>query len=111
MKKKDPIRQGDVMLVPFEMVPDRFKGDGKPVARVGGRVILAEGEVTGHHHAISDADVALAITEMDLMWTEVGPSGASLVHEEHGTLAVAPGRHAVIRQVEYAPGELRRVAD
>jgi hypothetical protein len=108
---KKPIRQGDVMLVPFEMVPDRFKGEGKPVALVGGRVILAAGEVTGHHHAISDADVTLAITEMDLLFTEVGPEGANLTHEEHGALAVAPGRHAVIGQVEYAPGELRRVAD
>jgi hypothetical protein len=105
--KRLPVRQGDVLLVPIEEVPQGCK----PVARVGGRVILAEGEVTGHHHAISDADVALVIGEMERRFLEVGDGGATLVHDEHAGIAVAPGHYEVLIQVEYAPGELRRVAD
>lgn len=105
--KRLPVRQGDVLLVPIE---EMLQG-GKPVARVGGRVILAEGEVTGHHHAISDADVALVIGEMERRFLEVGDGGATLTHDEHAGIALAPGRYEVLIQVEYAPGELRRVAD
>jgi len=105
--KRLPVRQGDVLLVPIKEVPEGCK----PVRRVGGRVILAEGEVTGHHHAISDTDVALVIGEMERRFLEVGNAGATLVHDEHAGIAVAPGRYEVLVQVEYAPGELRRVAD
>lgn len=105
--KRKAIRQGDVLLVPVDEIP----GGCKPVKRVQGRVILAEGEVTGHHHAISDADVKMVISEMERRYLEVGGEGATLSHEEHATLMVAPGRWEVLRQVEYAPGELRQVAD
>ncbi|GAC1365526.1 MAG: hypothetical protein NVSMB32_09130 [Actinomycetota bacterium] len=106
-KSRLPIRQGDVLLVPVDEIPSATK----PVARVGGRVILAEGEVTGHHHAISDADVALVLGEMERRWLEVGTEGATLVHEEHAALKVAPGRYEVLLQVEYTPSALVRVAD
>jgi hypothetical protein len=105
--KRLPVRQGDVLLVPVEEVPEGCE----PVGRVGGRVILAEGEVTGHHHAISEADVDLVIGEMERRFLEVGPQGATLTHDEHAGIAVAPGRYEVLVQVEYTPAEFRRVAD
>jgi predicted RNA-binding protein with TRAM domain len=83
--KRLPVRQGDVLLVPIEEVPQGCK----PVARVGGRVILAEGEVTGH-------DVALVIGEMERRFLEVGDGGATLVHDEHAGIAVAPGHYEVL---------------
>jgi hypothetical protein len=105
MKKRLPVRQGDVMLVPVAKVP----AGCRPVGRVGGRVILAEGEVTGHHHAISDAEVDLVIDDLERRFLEVGKAGAMLAHEEHAGVAVAPWE--VLIQVEYTPSELRRVAD
>jgi hypothetical protein len=105
--KRLPVRQGDVLLVPIEEVPQGCK----PVARVGGRVILAEGEVTGHHHAISDVDVDLVIGEMERRFLEVGGAGATLTHDEHAGITVAPGRYEVLIQVEYLPGEFRPVDD
>lgn len=105
--KRLPVRQGDVLLVPVEEVPEGCK----PVSRVGGRVILAEGEMTGHHHAISDVDVELVIGEMERRFIQVGPEGATLQHEEHAGIAVAPGPYEVLIQVEYAPGEFRPVGD
>ena len=43
------VRQGDVLLVPADEIPD----GAKPIARDHGRVVLAYGEVTGHAHAIA----------------------------------------------------------
>lgn len=43
-------RQGDVIIERIDALPKNIK----PVAREGGRVILAHGEVTGHAHAIAE---------------------------------------------------------
>ena len=43
-------RQGDVLIVTVSRLPKLLE----PVAREGGHVILAHGEVTGHAHAIKD---------------------------------------------------------
>ena len=42
------LRQGDILLVPVEKVPDGLT----EVPRENGKVVLAEGEATGHLHAI-----------------------------------------------------------
>lgn len=43
--------QGDVAIVP---IPDSIKIDlSDEIAPINGRLILQEGEVTGHHHAIA----------------------------------------------------------
>ena len=124
--KRKPLRQGDVLLVPVKDVP----AGCKPVERVGARAILAEGEATGHHHAISDAEVDLVIDDLERRFLTIGSQGATLMHEEHCEACtkagvdihtpsglphtgstVAPGKYEVLIQVEYAPGELRRVAD
>lgn len=115
-------RQGDVLIVPVEEVPDGLK----QVEKEKGRVVLAHGEVTGHAHAVEGDAQLLAeppadaadelITpaqaeELERMFLFVGDGGAQVVHEEHGTIALSPGRHEVRRQREYAPEEIRRVAD
>lgn len=106
----DLIRQGDVLLIPVGKAPR-----GRKVKRDKGRVILAYGEVTGHAHAILDGHVQLITAEdaNDLaMWFLLVPDKpASLVHEEHSTLVVPPGVYEVRRQREYAPEEIRLVAD
>jgi hypothetical protein len=43
-------RQGDVLLLAID--PDGLPEKVRTVPRQGGRVVLAEGEVTGHAHAI-----------------------------------------------------------
>lgn len=52
MNKKQ-VRQGDVYLKPADMPA----GKGKKIKAERGRLILARGEATGHHHSVS-ADVA-----------------------------------------------------
>lgn len=102
------IRQGDVLLVPVDEIP----ADAEPVRRSKGRLILAEGEVTGHHHAIAEPDVELLETKAKEVFLSVMAAPALLVHEEHSTLTVPPGTYRVIRQREYVAPEIqRRVAD
>lgn len=103
---KNQYRQGDVFLRPVSSIP----ADAKPIKRVGGRVILAEGEVTGHHHAIQDAGVALLEHEAR-RYLRV-PETAALRHEEHTKVDVAPGLYEVVIQREYTgEDEFERVRD
>ena len=45
---RTPIRQGDVILIPVATVP----ADAQPV-QPAGRLVLAEGETSGHEHVIA----------------------------------------------------------
>jgi hypothetical protein len=103
------IRQGDLLLVPVSGFPD-----GVRRAR-SGRLVLAEGEATGHAHVVDDERASLHRQP----WTSAatylrveGHEPVFLVHEEHDRLVVPPGLYEVRRQREYAPrGRSRRVSD
>lgn len=100
-------RQGDVMLIPMD---EHIPRKATKVSLELGRVILAHGEVTGHHHSFAgDSGVAL-LEDGDDRFLRVEKSSA-LEHQEHGTIEIPRGRYRVIRQREYAPGEIRNVAD
>ena len=103
------IRQGDVLLVPVDAIP----ANTTTVSRLHGRLILAEGEVTGHAHAIIDESCELVTADQaaELYLLVHGTEPVSLVHDEHDTLTVPPGLYQVRRQREYAPEEIRQVAD
>lgn len=103
-------RQGDVLLVRVEDIPE----DAKP-CKVDGDVILAYGEVTGHAHRFEEG--AVKPLAKGGVW-EPGAErfiqvleGAVLRHEEHAPIEVPPGNYRVVQQVEYAPEAIRNVAD
>lgn len=101
-------RQGDVFIRSVDKLPDGVK----QVQRDNGRVILAYGEVTGHAHAIEDRGATIyenpGVDDRFLILN--GP--ATIVHEEHGTIALDPGVYQVNIQREYSPADLsRRVLD
>jgi hypothetical protein len=102
-----------------------------------GRLVLAEGEQTGHCHEVIDVGESIddAIPPADFFEE---PSGrrvllanrrCALRHDEHGLIALDPaapvqvrqgdvflnpigdGAWEVIRQREYSPTEIRNVAD
>jgi len=98
-------RQGDVLLVQIDSLPNKLK----PVPLDQARVILAYGEVTGHAHAI-EALQAVLYQKDDKRYLSV-PIGAVLRHEEHAELPIAAGTYEVIRQREYEHNGWRRVAD
>jgi hypothetical protein len=104
------VRQGDVLLVPVDEVPD----GARPRGRVDGRVVLAEGEVTGHAHAIRSTGATL-LGAGDERYLRV-TTPVTLDHEEHSPIEVAPGTYRVVIQREYVPPEIsvvpfRRVID
>lgn len=107
-----PLRQGDVLLVPVE---DVDLHDAKPVAREGGRIVLARGEVTGHVHAIKSRSATLLERAVAGRAAErflrVTRAKALLGHEEHSEILVPPGLYRVVIQQEYTPEALRNVAD
>jgi hypothetical protein len=106
-------RQGDVLIFATAKAPKTL---GAQAARDSqGRVILAAGEVTGHHHAIADAGCALyALPDTDDRFLRIMEgSGVSLVHEEHDTITLPPGDYVVRIQREYTAADMApiRVAD
>lgn len=100
-------RQGDVLIVPVKTLP---KGRAEVKSGVPGRVVLAYGEVTGHHHSIEKEDATL--TEFEgATYLEVAEALADLEHQEHSTIQIPKGKYRVIRQREYTPEAIRNVAD
>lgn len=104
MKKTKTYRQGDVLIIPVDSIPQ-----GKKQTK---RIRLANGEVTGHHHSIFDqgavgyADDEESLTEFLDVSTPV-----ELEHQEHDTITIGPGKYRSVIQSEYTPQEIRRVAD
>lgn len=110
--KRGLVRQGDVLLIPVEAIPENTKA----VKRDRGRVILAYGEATGHAHTITEEGVRLVTSEQAeelRTWLLVETAEpVQLQHDEHDTLTIAPGRYEVRIQREYVAADLaRNVAD
>ena len=101
------VRQGDVLLRRLSNKPD---GASKPIAREHGLIILAHGEVTGHAHKIDSPDCEL-VEIAGLTILDVQCAIAALTHEEHAAIEIPQGTYEVVRQREYSPTEIRRVAD
>ena len=84
-----------------------------PVAREGGRLILAAGKSTGHSHAIATRNCALFIAKSvpGALILQVKAAKAELVHDEHSTIKLPKGNYRVNRQREYSAAAVRRVED
>ena len=101
--KQYHVRQGDVLLV---MIGNK-KPTGKPKASK--RVVLAEGEVTGHAHVVEGAVAEFVSTDGDrLLWVE---APTPIEHEEHATVTLEPGLWRLGVQMEQTAEDLRRVMD
>ena len=98
-----PIRQGDVLLMPFSQHEGRF---GEKL----NHLTLAEGEVTGHRHRISDGQAELYERDGTL-YLKVLSTQATLTHEEHQAVTIPQGNWLVRIQREYEPNGWRYVAD
>lgn len=87
------------------------------------RVILAHGEVTGHHHTLETADpadwwkqgeISTANEKPNQLAGEIFvklPSGGAVTHQEHSRVELPAGNYRVSRQREYSPEAIRNVAD
>jgi len=98
-------RQGDVLFVEVDE-----PAPGVTVAPIRGEVILALGEVTGHHHAVKESESILIDNGMErFLYTKVI---SRVTHEEHSTITLPAGKYfKVLIQHEYTPVAIQRVID
>lgn len=102
-------RQGDVLILSVDKVPDKLE----EIPHKGGRIVLAEGEVTGHFHAI-DAPPSVAVLfqspgTADRILRAKQP--VRLLHDEHAEVEIPAGDYIVRLQREYRWGSERKVLD
>jgi hypothetical protein len=103
---KKMFRHGDVLLTQVNGIAI----PGKKV-KLGKQAILAEGEVTGHHHVITCERPVIADWMLDLhRYVKLDAPGV-LDHPEHGRIDVPAGTYEVTIQRVYTPEAIRRVAD
>ena len=101
-------RQGDVLLVPVGKI-DLNETVLNEKMRKGNKVVLAEGEVTGHAHTMTtETTTPLLFGGREII---VVAEPTPLRHQEHGEIEVSPGTYWVVRQREYTPQAIRRVTD
>ncbi|GAB1543847.1 hypothetical protein NUACC21_65230 [Scytonema sp. NUACC21] len=98
----NPLRQGDVLLIPTK----QQKSSGKKLPHL----TVAEGEVTGHKHRITEGFAQL-YEEDGTLYLQVLSETALLSHEEHKEIEVPRGVWMVRIQREYEPAGWRYVAD
>lgn len=104
-------RQGDIAIQKVKKAGGSFKKTKS--------LVLAEGEVTGHKHKLIPASEKTVIEYEKVLndglvthLLNIVFAPAKVVHEEHDTITLDPGRYEVIRQREYDPVMYqRRVAD
>lgn len=127
---KKILRQGDVLVVPADKLPDGCKD----ITPDKGPIVLAFGEVTGHSHAIADhvapkskasmkdagriARNVLARMRARLLEAPDGrrflevTKPVTLRHEEHSPHKIPSGLYEIPLQMEHTTERvLRRVAD
>ena len=86
--------QGDLLFLRVVRAPT-----GTPVAPESGRVILAYGEVTGHHHSVPATAVRSAVRAEGVTYLTLDQLTA-VEHQEHAPITLDPGVWKVVRQRE-----------
>lgn len=100
------IQQGDVILKRIDYIPNN--------AQKLSHGILAEGEKSGHSHALTNLGIAMLFMDGDQMFIRVKKEESAIVkHEEHQPIEIPSGDWEVDIVQEYDPfeEEVRRVVD
>nr|WP_155074064.1 hypothetical protein [Streptomyces taklimakanensis] len=101
------------MIVPVEedALPEHVTGRPGLPRDARGRLVLAQGEVTGHAHAVVGPGKLVRESGPFGPTLLHLPDGGRVVHEEHAAIPLPRGWYRVVRQREYVPGAVRIVAD
>jgi len=107
-------RQGDVLIIDVDEIPE----DAEEMKRDDlDRIVLADGEATGHAHVIRGRQVRAYQTATAIYLAVVQQSilehltRENIPTKEHDGIPLTPGKKMVVRQVEYTPQGVRRVED
>ena len=109
MNYKQEAVQGDVIITLIKELPEGLR----KVKRKNDRLILAEGEHTGHAHAIDALDAELwedpKNKELYLRVTDE----VRVTHQEHKPVAIAEGIYkvSIVNEYDYFLEEARKVVD
>ena len=104
-------QQGDVLIRRVKSIP----GKAKRIMPRNGRLVLVEGEHTGHAHVITtcerEGDVELYEMDKDMFLKCL--SSVTVQHEEHATQVIEPGIYTIerVREHDYVSGMVSPVRD
>jgi hypothetical protein len=106
MNEKLKYRQGDVLIFEVDNLPPVIEHEMKAKQEV----VLAEGEVTGHRHLlVADPETKVEIAHDGVgFYLKVSGGKATIRHEEHKPITLAPGNWRIKIQQEYDPLRYRR---
>ena len=116
------IQQGDVLLLKVTEEEFNKKNFSYQTSTHKERAVLAEGEATGHYHAIymedmlKEAGVTLCKNnsyDQHNRGLIVTGAQVELKHEEHNTITLEPGYYLqrIVKEYDHISGITRRVAD
>lgn len=94
-------RQGDIGFIKVDSIPSTATAKKQE----HGRLIMAYGEVTGHHHSVIDNGGCALLTDpnnADNSYLLVDVDVAHVEHQEHATINLPRGKYHVVRQVEWS---------
>jgi hypothetical protein len=98
--ERKAVRQGDILVVPIDT-----GAKGNRVAAKKGKLVIAEGEVTGHHHFVkASPEVTLLDDGVDKFLQVQDRRTEHLKHQTHRTLSLPAGDSVVIQQRRVMPG-------
>jgi hypothetical protein len=88
---------------------DIILAQGEPETRKQGRLIIGEGEATGHAHAVTNKEADIMVLD-NVRWL-LAPEPVEVLHEEHETITVPPGVYELRWQMVFERGQNRKVLD
>ena len=95
MKTKKQIQHGDVLIKEVSSIP----AEAIPVPKRNGKLVIAEGEMTGHHHVIMETGAKLFNLNGELYLEVTQP--VIITHDEHKPLPIPAGKYQIGRVQEY----------
>lgn len=97
-------RQGDVLIVEVESLPEEARAVKRGDQLIKGKgIVLAAGEATGHHHVVKDKHTRL-FTRGPSRFIKTCKHGATITHEEHDPIVLPASKvFQIVRQKEYNP--------
>uniref|UniRef100_A0A6M3JEL6 Uncharacterized protein n=1 Tax=viral metagenome TaxID=1070528 RepID=A0A6M3JEL6_9ZZZZ len=102
-------QQGDVNIVTIDAFPEINEYSTQTVIETG---VVQEGTATGHSHRIVGTKFKL-FRQHGLLFADIISENCKMVHEEHESIELEPGKYEFVRTAEYDhfAEESRRVMD